>query len=216
MISTRNLIQLPEPRALKEITQALAMLDAIIQREWEYRYYSFNGKWSDYEEMASMRNGEGDGWYCVFSSAGVFLKGFDHESEMSPWNREDEQVWPGVLDGIPPVFQPCATEPAFSMGDTTCCIWRENSESQWHIGNISFPDGDDPDGSAWMLSILDGNPLTYKEWAEQYYERAIDADAIKQIYKGAPLTPALVRALNPEIEFETVLSDAREIGYPVD
>ena len=215
MISTRNLIQLPEPQTLKKITQALAMLDAIIQREWEYRYYSFNSKWSEYEEMASMRNGEGDGWYCVFSSAGVFLKGFDHESEMSPWSREDGQVWPGVLDGIPAVFQPCATEPAFSMGDTTCCIWRENSESHWHSGNISFPDGDDPDGSAWMLLILDGNPLTYKEWAEEYYERAIDADAIKQIYEGTPLTPALVGALNPEVEFETMRSDAREIGYPV-
>ena len=66
-----------------------------------------------------------------------------------------------------------------------------------------------------MLSILDGNPLTYKEWAEEYYERAIDADAIKQIYEGTPLTPALVGALNPEVEFETMRSDAREIGYPV-
>jgi hypothetical protein len=216
MISTRNLVQLPEPQALNKITRALAMLDAIIQREWEYRYYSFNSKWSDNEEMASMRNGEGDGWYCVFSSAGIFLKGFDHESEMSPWSREDEHVWSGVLDNVPPVFQSCATEPAFSMGDTTYCIWREKSHSEWHVGNISFPGSDDPDGSAWMLSILDGNPLTYKEWAEQYYERSINADAIKQIYEGAPLTHKLVSALNPDIEFETVLPDAREIGYPVE
>ena len=216
MISTRNLTQLPEPQTLRKITQALAMLDAILQREWEYRYYSFNCKWSDYEEMASMRNGEGDGWYCVFSSAGVFLKGFDHESEMSPWNSEDEHVWPGVLDNVPQVFQPCATEPAFSMGDTTYCIWRENKESQWHTGSISFPGGDDPDGSVWMLSILDGNPLSYKEWAEQYYERQISADAIKHIYEGAPLTPALVGALNPEIEYQTLLADASEIGYPVE
>ena len=102
------------------------------------------------------------------------------------------------------------------MGDTTYCIWREKRESQWHIGNISFPGGDDPDGSAWMLSILDGNPLTYKEWAEQYHERPISADAVKQIYEGATLTPALVRALNLEVEYETVLSDASEIGYPVE
>lgn len=187
MISTKNLTQLPEPPALRKITKALAMLDAIIEPEWEYRYYSFNSKWSDNEEMASMRNGSGDSWHCLFSSTGVFLKGFDHESEMSPWSREDKSVWPGVLDNVPAVFGPCATEPALSMGDTTYCIWRENSESQWRIGNISFPDGDDPDGSGWMLSILDGNPLTYKEWAEQYYERTLSADAIRRIYEGIQL-----------------------------
>ena len=65
-----------------------------------------------------------------------------------------------------------------------------------------------------MLSILDGNPLTYTKWAEQYYERTISADAIKQIYEGAPLTGMLVSALNPDIQFETVLPDASEIGYP--
>jgi hypothetical protein len=214
MISTRNLTRFPEPQDLKKLTKALAMLDAIIEREWEYRYYSFNSKWSDYEEMASMRNGQGDGWYCVFSGSGVFLKGFDHESSMSPWSRDTSSVWPGVLTDVPAIFQPCATEPAFSMSDTTYCIWREHGEKEWRIGNISFPEGDDPDGSEWMLSILDGNPLIYKEWAEQYYERTLDLDAIKRIYEGAPLTPALVSVLNPEIQFETVLPDALEVGYP--
>lgn len=214
MISTKNLAQLPEPSALRKIAKALAMLDAIIEPEWEYRYYSFNSKWSDSEEMASMRNGSGDSWYCVFSSTGVFLKGFDHESEMSPWNREDERVWPGVLDDVPPVFQACATEPAFSMGDTTYCVWRENGESQWHIGNVSFPGGNDPDGPAWMLSILDGNPATYQKWAKEYYDRTLHADAIKRIYEGIPLAPDMVRELNPAIEFEGVLADAAEIGYP--
>jgi len=215
MISTRNLGQLPDPLSLKKLTKALAMLDAIVEREWEYRYYSFNGKWSDYEEMASMRNGEGDSWYCVFGPAGVFLKGFDHESKMSPWNRADELVWPGVLDQVPSVFEPCATEPAFSMGDTTYCVWRENGEKEWKTGNISFPDVDDPDGSTWMLSILDSNPLTYKEWAEEYYDRPISTHAIKQIYEGILLTPDLVRELNPKIEFESILADAGEIGYPL-
>lgn len=214
MVSTRNLAQLPEPLALKRLTKALAMLDAIVEREWEYRYYSFNSKWSDCEEMASMRNGQGDSWYCVFSPSGVFLKGFDHESTMSPWNRENELVWPGVLDSVPAVFEPSATEPAFSIGETTYCVWRENGEKEWKVGQISFPDEDDPDGSAWMLSILDGNPLTYKEWAEDYYDRPISVDAIKQIYEGTPLTPALVHELNPAIEFESVVADAAEIGYP--
>jgi hypothetical protein len=215
MISSKNLVGLLHPKALKKLAKALAMLDALIERDWEYRYYSFNSKWSDYEEMASMRNGQGDEWFCVFSSVGVFLKGFDHESIMSPRNQESSTAWPGVLENIPSVFQPMATEPAFSMSDTTFCIWRAVDGKQWETGTISFPDGDDPDGSAWMLAILDGNPITYAKWAEEYYDRPISAGAIEQIYQGTPLTPDLVRELNPDIEFASILADAAEIDYPV-
>jgi hypothetical protein len=214
MISTRNLSGLPDPDALRQLTKSLAMLDALIQREWDYRYYSFNSKWAEYGQMASMRNGQGDEWFCVFSSVGVFLKGFDHESKMSPWSKQPPNVWPGVLDSVPSMFKPCVTEPAFSMGDTTFCIWRALQDAQWKTGTISYPEGDDPDGSGWMLSILDGNPYTYKEWAEEYYERSISTVAIQQIYRSTPLSPELVRELNPDVEFESILDDATEIGYP--
>jgi hypothetical protein len=126
--------------------------------------------------MASMRNGQGDAWFCVFSNEGAFLKGFDHESPMSPWNLEPSQVWRGVLDGVPESFKPFATEPAFSMADTTFCIWCGHQDDAWHTGHIQYPEGDDPDGSKWMLSILDGDPENYKSWAESYYERSLNLD----------------------------------------
>ena len=72
--------------------KSLAVLDSIIEPDWEYRYYSFNSKWDKSEEMGSMRNGQGGAWFCVFSPVGAFLKGFDHESEMSPWSQEPMRV----------------------------------------------------------------------------------------------------------------------------
>ena len=114
--------------------------------EWDYRYYSFNSKWSAGQEMTSMRNGQGDAWFCVFSDVGVFLKGFDHESQMSPWSAKPPQVWRGVLDEVPDRFNPFATEPAFSMGDTTFCIWRGHDDDVWRTGHIEWPSGEDPDG----------------------------------------------------------------------
>jgi hypothetical protein len=63
MISTRNLTELPTTETLRKLTQSLAMLDAILMPEWDNRYYSFNSKWAENEQMASMRNGQGDGWY---------------------------------------------------------------------------------------------------------------------------------------------------------
>lgn len=42
MISTRQLGALPDIATLERLCQSLALLDAILSREWEYRYYSFN------------------------------------------------------------------------------------------------------------------------------------------------------------------------------
>ncbi len=215
MISSRDLTALPTIEKLKKLTQSLAMLDAIIMREWDYRYYSFNCKWAEGEQMAAMRNGEGDGWYCCFGLPGAFLKGFDHESEMSPWSMETHRVWPGVLDDVPEDFKTFAMEPAFSMEDTTFCVWRGMRDAQWSTGKISYPDGDDPDGSGWMLSVLDGNPTTYKAWAEDYYERSVSLSAVREIYEHMPLTQELAQELNATVKLETLLADAAEIDYPV-
>lgn len=215
MISTRDLSEMPEPRSLMQLTKAIAMLDAIIQPDWEYRYYSYDSKWSLTENVASMRNGQGDQWFCVFGPPGVFIKGFDHESPMSSWSRNAGSVWPGVLDQVPSAFAFCVKEPAFSMDDTTFCVWRGVDDVQWRTGNIDYPNGEDPDGSAWMLALLDGNPETYQVYAKGYFEREISVTLIRKIYDAMPLTPELVREINPDIAFADVLKDANVIAYPI-
>jgi hypothetical protein len=215
MISTRNTCELPEIDTLNRLTQSLAMLDAIIQRDWESRYYSFNSKWDSHEQMASMRNGEGDSWFCVFSDAGVFLKGFDHKAKMSPWNDGPREVWPGVLDHVPEALAQFASEPAFSMEETTFCIWRLRRDPQWHIGPIPFPEGEnDPDGSGRLLSILDGQPATYQQWAEEYYERPVSLAAVQHVYAHKMLTQEVIHTLNPETSLSDLAEDIAEISYP--
>ena len=44
--STRNRSALPEPGDLRRLSQSLAMLDAILCPEWQYRYHSFNASWA--------------------------------------------------------------------------------------------------------------------------------------------------------------------------
>ncbi len=53
MVIKATLAVLPDIEGLRNLTQSLAMLDAIMSPEWEYRYYSFNSKWDDGEMMAS-------------------------------------------------------------------------------------------------------------------------------------------------------------------
>ena len=128
--------------------------------------------------MASMRDGSGDGYFILFNTQGAILKGFAHESAMSPYQAHPPRLWPGVLDEVPEEFAAFLTEPAFSISDTTFCLWRTKHDISWQHGNIQFPLGYDPDGSADLLSILDGNPQTYQRWAQEYYERPLDLAAV--------------------------------------
>jgi hypothetical protein len=188
----------------------MAMLDAILEPEWLYRYYSFNSRWADGAQMGSMRDGCGNDFFALFNSAGCFLKGFVHEALMA----DVDGVWPGVLDDVPPYIENGLKEPAFKMDDTTFCIWRRPDDDEWRIGVIEGPDGPDPDGSMELLSPLDGDPKTYRAWAEDYYERKIDPDCVRAIYAHEPLADALVAKLNPDLTFEELIPDIEEIDYP--
>jgi hypothetical protein len=214
MVSKATLTSLPDVEELRKLTQSLAMLDAILSPEWEYRYYSFNSKWDDSEMMASMSNGSGDGYFILFDCHGAIMKGFDHESAMSPWSAEEEKTWPGIFDDVPDEFQSFLSEPAFSIHETTFCVWRRYHDSSWQVGRIDYPDEDDPDGSEWMLSILDGRPSTYKEFAESYHEKSLNLDVIKRVYNHEPLTTEIVARLNDETTLESLIADIEQIAYP--
>jgi hypothetical protein len=75
--------------------QSLALLDAILSPDWEYRYFSFDSRWGPSERMGSMRNGQGDHWFALFSSAGCWLKGFDRLLWWLDGRPETYREWAG-------------------------------------------------------------------------------------------------------------------------
>jgi hypothetical protein len=215
VISTRDLSSLPDIDTLRRLMQSLAMLDAILSREWEYRYFSFNRHWSSGEQMGSMRNGQGDHYFALFNAAGCWLKGFGHEAPMSPFASDPPEVVAGVFDGVPAEFEACLTEPAFVTDETTFCVWRRYSDRAWRRGLVKFPAGEeDPDGSAGLLRYLDGYPHTYGDWAAEYYERDVPLAAVRSIYAHEPLDQRLVTALNADVSLSELNADVAEIGYP--
>jgi hypothetical protein len=164
-----------------------------------------------------MRNGQGDAWSIVFSSAGAFIRGFDHESPMSP-AVNDDKLWPGLVDAVPEVFSTCVTEPAFSfdgMFEATVCLWRRDGDDRWHAGDIDFPDGDDPDGADRLFAVLmDPTPTAYQRFAEDYFEQTLDHDAVREIFALRPLADDVVQRLNSELTMEDLADDVAAIGYP--
>lgn len=216
MISTKNLAELPKVSNLKKLCQSIALLDTIIMPEWEYRYYSYNSEWDINEEMASMRNGSGDNFFILFKKEEAIIKGFSIDSAMGEFCQEKGHPYPGVIEYVPVEFKDFLEEPAFSvMEETSFCIWNRRSDDKWQIGKVDFPKNNDPDGSEELLFIFDYNPLTYQEWAEEYYERPIDIDSIQQIYDYKPLTSNIVKKLNAEVQIDEIIEEIKEISYPV-
>jgi hypothetical protein len=215
-ISTRNLGDLSDVEGLRRLIQSMALLDAILSPDWEYRYHSFNAHWAEGEQMGSMRNGLGDDFFALFDHAGCFLKGFVHDSLMAPCRSDPKKIWPGVIDHVPPAFARGLGEPAFSVEDTTFCLWRGPCDPSWQVGPIEWPEDPDPDGSAQLLTLLDGNPESYQQYAEDYFEREIDMAAIEHVYAHKPLTQELLFLVNPGLSLEDLEADIVEIGYPRD
>lgn len=178
------------------------MLDAILNPEWDDRYYSFNAQWAEGEEMASMRNGSGDDWFIVFSGVGVYGRGFDHEAPAAPQ----------VFDTVPAVFGSLVTEPAFAGYDgtpaATVCFWREPTDAGWGVS----PTG--PAGHELFDVLVEGTPEAFQAWAEDYLETDISLSAIEHVYALRPLSSAVVAELNPDVELGDLEKDIAEIGYP--
>jgi hypothetical protein len=219
-VTVHDLIsRLPDPEALRARCRAFAVLDVCFAGFMST--YSFQPGWAPGVDLASMDNGGGDLFRVVFGPAGVFLYGFDHESEATPWRDDGREHWPGLLDGLPDSLAGWTREPAFQFMDffdATVCAWREAADDAWRCGPVEF-DGivADPDGAEYLFQeVADGSAEVFAAYAAQNYERDVDVEAVRAILGGAVLTPEIVAALNPAaVPFATVAKAAAAMGYPV-
>lgn len=205
--------RLPDIGELRNRCKALAVLDRLIGGYAPY--YTYERTWGS-DEAALMSNGSGDEWAVVFGADGVFIRVFDHESEMSPYRDPDLELWPGLLDGLPEVMLPRVAEPAFCDEHgafvATAVLWRLTDDDRWHAGEgIAFPplrgpyDTTGPDGSPRLGILLDDITDRYVEFAHDYYEISLDPAVVAHVIAHRPLTDAVVRALNPNLTVADVL-----------
>lgn len=207
-IHTADLSALPLQTPLRSRFQSLALLDAIMSPEWEYRYYSYDAKWAPGETMGSIRNGSGDELFALFGANGCFIKGFSHEHRLSDTPPME------YYKSVPREFGSGVSEPAFSPDNVTFCYWQLESSEKWECAHVNLPNTDDPDGSAQLLLGLDGKPETYRSFAEDYYELSAPLSSISVIYDHQMLTEDIVRSLNPDVSLSDLDAELASIGYP--
>ncbi|CAI8721157.1 SUFU domain-containing protein [Brevibacillus sp. IT-7CA2] len=203
-----------QPEVLKQRMLVLSALDIVLcQEEW-LRRYQFDPQWDENTAFASINNGSGDDLYILFSTEGVIVKGFDHESEMSPHAREEYEVWPGIYEQVPPALLHRLDDEALTKEDVTFCLWRESTDHEWKTGYVQNPQGLD-DGSDFLLGMIYDSPDDYVEWAEDYYEVKVPLDVVGFTFTNTFITKEMIMVLNPEVDLEVAMKELQEIGFTV-
>jgi hypothetical protein len=113
---------IPPIYELRGKLQSLAMLDAIVMTDWQFRYFSFDSKWGPNEMMGSMRDGEGNEFFFLFDPHGAAGKLYSKETALG-------QFAASALDSVPTDFSSFLNEPAFSIDLATCYVWRRPSDN---------------------------------------------------------------------------------------
>lgn len=197
---------LPEPENLKRLMKILASLNIILcQEEW-LRYHSFVQEWKENSSLAKIDNGAGDHLYILFAPEGTILKGFDHESPLSPHAQVEYGIWPGIYEGLPVSLSSLLADEALQSEDVTFCIWREASDSNWQIGNVEVPDGED-DGSGFLLGTIFPTAERFVDFAQGYFEIKLPLDIVTEIYEGAAITSEMILKINPNRDPDKVLQE---------
>jgi hypothetical protein len=201
----------PDPRTLGNRAMALAMLDALICPEFQYRYFTFDAAWGDDEQMGAMRNGDGDHWFLHLSDSGAALKGYVQELEHSDTRALAREV----QRRVPADFNAFLHEPSFAMDAVSYFYWRRSGDHAWT--KVAHPEPGltkCADGSVDYLSILLAPADCYYDYATDYFECEPPIASIDHIYSMAPLTPAIVKSLNPQLSMAEAQAAAAAIGYP--
>ncbi|MES2757736.1 MAG: hypothetical protein V4693_10210 [Pseudomonadota bacterium] len=187
------------------------MLDALICPEFQYRYFTFDAAWGDDEQMGAMRNGDGDHWFLHLSDNGAALKGYVQELEQS----DTRSLAREVQRRVPAAFNAFLHEPSFKMDAVSYFYWRRSGDAAWT--KVAHPEPGlkhCADGSADYLSILLAPADCYYDYATDYFECEPPIASIEHIYGLAPLTPAIVKSLNPQLSMAEAQASAAAIGYP--
>jgi len=102
------------------------------------------------------------------------------------------------------------------MDSLSYCYWCELDDLNWK--KVMHPDSElsnVTDGSIEYLALLHEAASSYVEFASWYYEIELPLDTIKKIYTLTPLTDQIVKSLNVDLDLESAIEFANEIGYPI-
>lgn len=208
--------KLPNPERLKEILLSQSSLDIIMNDEEDawLRLSSFYKNYFDGIDMVKIDNGAGDNMYILFSKDGVIIKGFDHESILSPYGNDEEKIAKGIYDSVPIELMELLKDESIEVNDVTFCVWRSQNDSSWKKGDVIIPEGykEDDDGEGFLLGYVFDDADSWVGWGKDYYEKEIPLEYVKTIYEHKDITREVIEKINPKRDVDAVIKELKEIG----
>jgi hypothetical protein len=200
------------PEDLRWGLVAAGILDTVLCRNPATRYHTYQPDRLPGVDVGVLDHGSGDELVCFLDARhGCLVKGFDHESPMSPHARDEFRAWPGVLDEVPTGLLAILEAPEFRREETTFCIWRGRGDGHWWQGEVAEPDGGE--WSAHLLGHVFLDAESYLDWAREYYGREdIPAHLVAAVYGSCRVDEAAVRALSPGADVATVRRELAVMG----
>ncbi|MEZ6139441.1 MAG: hypothetical protein R3B84_02615 [Zavarzinella sp.] len=201
------------PEDLRWGLVAASIIDTVLCRNPLTRYHTYRPNFLPGLDIGKIDHGSGDEVVCFFDEQhGFLLKGFDHVSSMSPHNRDEFQVWPGIMDEVPSGLLALLEIEEFCREETTFCIWRTKADNQWWQGDV-----DDSDDGEWSSYLLQSHAFTdaksYLDWAREYYTRKdIPAGPVEAIFASCQVDEAVVRAINSSVDVDMIRNELAKLG----
>ena len=207
---------------MKELLKKQAILDIIITPEhdaWR-RLVSYEYDKTKRCDRFHISNDSGDHLYVLMSPDGAIIKGFDHESCLSPYQNDEEPTAESIYANVPAELLALLDEET-EKNDVTFCIWQKPGEVHWHQNSIALPaycfdsDRTQPEdgGQAFLMSYIFAGADEWYEWASIYYELREEAwDAAARLYETGEITRSMMEDLNPERDYDTIIDECEVSG----
>lgn len=207
---------------MKELLKKQAILDIIITPEhdaWR-RLVSYEYDKTKRCDRFHISNDSGDHLYVLMSPDGAIIKGFDHESCLSPYQNDEEPTVESIYANVPAELLALLDEET-EKNDVTFCIWQKPGEVHWHQNSIELPDycfdsdrtQPEDGGQAFLMSYIFAGADEWYEWASIYYELREEAwDAAARLYETGEITRSMMEDLNPERDYDTIIDECEVSG----
>lgn len=212
--STAHLDRLAEPADLLAACRALSLAEAALNANAATRWHTLERVGED-AWLCRIIDGAGNEAVMSFSPVGAVIRGFDHESLLSPWAREPMHLWPGLDDGLPEPLRRTPTIMIDGIESVTFCIWWARGAAEWSVGTVEPPRGGyaDPDGSEYLLRPTSGVEEAHR-FLTEYYELDLPEELVSGLFSEAPLGGELLGQLAVRRSVTDVEGEATRLSYP--
>ena len=210
---TQKYQTIPDVNTLRNHLMLYAKIDFLLSLEDEDEdgaYYHYDDKdWLPGGDYIRVDDGCGDHVHILMTPNGTVIKGFAHESKLSPYNPHLPE-WISRHDffaGLPEELKKEIINPSFEPECTTFVVWAQEGD-RWQFAAMAEA-LNEFDGSAEFLEPL-ADLASYYNLLTEYYEVELDWAALEKLYHGAPFTESILATLFPEKDPNALLNMLEE------